>query len=126
MRPRSQLWFSFDVLVDSNTANGCRVKCRMCPWTGSGNATRMRLHLVEAHGHTAEVPEADEAEESGSLGPTDSQSSVGSTVPAVDFAKQQALQNRRETYALQKRRSLDLTSYIDRTYTGSEQEAAGL
>ena len=124
MRPRSQLWCSFDVLVESNTANGCRVKCRMCPWTGSGNTTRMRLHLMEAHGQSAEVPEEADAEESGSLSVVDSQSSVGSTVPAVDHAKQQALLNRRESYALLKRRRLDLTSYIDRTYSGSEQEAA--
>ena len=64
----------------------------------------MRLHLMEAHGQSAEVPEEADAEESGSLSVVDSQSSVGSTVPAVDHAKQQALLNRRERYALLKRR----------------------
>ena len=61
----------------------------------------MWVHLMEAHGHLAEVPE--EATESRSLGPMSSQSSVGSIVPGVKYAKQQALLSRRETYALQKR-----------------------
>ena len=152
MRPKGMLWAQFEVMVRAGPGSMCRVRCKHCPWTGSGNTTRMKLHISECHAQLSMGDGTEEEEEAvgddssqaqsqpasplspagspfTSMGPSDGASSAGSTVAvfqgkAMEWAKRSALQARRDQYAAVKKRRLDLTAYMDRTFSGSEQAAA--